>query len=68
MLLVVLGIRIVEVPAIANLTTAGSRAWRPANVSARLKGVDTFSLELGSGYCICISLCVHENSFRVDDM
>ena len=44
-LLAVLGIRIVEVPAIINLTTAGSRAWRPANVSPRVKGVDTYVLD-----------------------
>ena len=63
MLLAVLGIRIVEVPAIINLTTAGLRAWRLARVSALVKDVGTFSLELGSRYCIFIFLCVDDMQF-----
>ena len=35
-LMAVLGIRIVEVPATETLITGGSRAWRPAKVSASL--------------------------------
>ena len=35
-LLVVLGIKIVEVPATGTLITGGQRAWKHANVSPRL--------------------------------
>ena len=42
MLLVVLGIRIVEVLAAENLTIAGLRAWRPAKVTPKLMHIDVY--------------------------
>ena len=44
-LLAVLGTRTVEVPATETSVTGGLRAWRPANVSPRLRAVNRFMLD-----------------------